>query len=143
MQKENSRDYATEAFRYYASLGCPRFEEFREKIYLDAAKRAVGKDPEAAAMEADEAIKKSMPQLLDIFAVEKTIENLERSDKGYIIAAIEDVYFVQPNKPLKHGELTDRVRRSSFTSYTGERTVYGWLREARQMFAEIRGLRVN
>ena len=134
LHKDNTRDYATEAFRTYAELGKPTFDEAREQIYRDAAKRGGEIDPE-------EAVKKSMPLLLDIDAVDKTLLTLARERKDYIISAIEDVYFVTPFLPLKKGEITERVRRSSVVRYAGERTVYLWLREARQIFAEIRGLR--
>ena len=38
--------------------------------------------------------------------------------------------------------ITARVRRYSLTAFASERNVYLWLKEARLLFAAVRGLRI-
>lgn len=85
----------------------------------------------------------SQPLRDDIEAVEGTLEELSKVGKTYIVQAVKEVYFVQPNKELKRGELTERIRRHAIKSYSSERNIYSWLKEARTLFAKKRGLRVR
>lgn len=117
MKKDHIRDYATEAFRFYARMGCPTYKEA-------------------------EAATRSAAELYDIVAVGETLKRLECGDKTYIARAVKVVYFVKPDKPLGSGDIEARVTRQSLLAPASERTVYRWLAEARRTFAEIRGLRL-
>lgn len=142
MKKDFTRDYATEAFRLYAAMGKPSYEEATKQIYEAALNDCEFKDPEIANISAEAAVNNATPLLLDILAVEKTIDILERGNKTHIARAISDVYFVQPEQPLRRGDITARVRRYSLTAFSSERNVYLWLKEARLLFAAVRGLRI-
>lgn len=142
MKKDFTRDYVTEAFRLYAAMGKPTYEAARKNLYeAELAKRNLS-DPETAVLQAEIATEKQEPMLLDILAVDKTIELLERGEKTYIANALKEVYFVQPLTPLRKGDITARVRRFALLCPTDERTVYRWLKEARLLCAAIRGLRI-
>lgn len=112
MKKEESRDYITAAFRYYA------------------------------AVKAGKAKVKTIPEEEDFDAVEKTLELLVRGGRRYIADAVKAVYFVDCQKPLRKQAITMRVRRFAITVSADERTVYRWLREARRICMGVRGLRL-
>ncbi len=143
MKKDFTRDYAIEAFRLYAAMGKPTYDEAKEKIYKKALNDCEFKDPETANLAAEGAVNKETPLLLDILAVQSTLEMLCRGNKGHIARAVAEVYFVQPEQPLRRGDITMRVRRHSLTAFASERNVYLWLKEARLLFAATRGLRIS
>ena len=64
-----------------------------------------------------------------------------RIDGQGIKQAVEIVYFTAPEQKLKRGDIIDRVRRACIELPADERTVYRYLKMARRMFAEERGLR--
>ena len=105
MKKDFTRDYATEAFRLYAAMGKLSYEEATKQIYEAALNDCEFKDPEIANISAEAAVNNATPLLLDILAVEKTIDILERGNKTHIARAISDVYFVQPEQPLRRGDI--------------------------------------
>ena len=142
MKKDFTRDYVTEAFRVYAAMGKPTYEEAQRKVYEIELSKCSDIDPSIAVVQAEKAIKNNMPLLLDILAVDKTIELLEHGEKGYIVAAIKAVYFTEPVAPLRRGDISKRVHYYALTCPTDERTVYRWLREARLLCAAVRGLRI-
>ena len=76
MKKDFTRDYATEAFRLYAAMGKPSYEEATKQIYEAALNDCEFKDPEIANLSAEAAVSNATPLLLDILAVEKTIDIL-------------------------------------------------------------------
>lgn len=143
MKKDFTRDYVTEAFRLYAAMGKPTYEDAKATIYKAELMNYKSFDPATAVQQAEIAVEKKEPMLLDILAVEKTIELLERGKKPHIIAAIKEVYFAYPLQPLRKGDISGRVRRYSLQCPTDERTVYRWLKEARLLCAAIRGLRIT
>lgn len=142
MQKDNVRDYATSAFRLYAAMGRPTYDEATQDIYNKAIADCGLKDPEMAVSIAEAAVNQASPLLLDILAAEKTLDILERGGKAHIVRAVEDVYFVQPTQPLRRGDITARVNRHSIMTPTSVPSVYRCLKEARMLFAAIRGLRL-
>lgn len=142
MKKDITRDYATEAFRLYAAMGKPSYEEATKQIYNAALNDCEFKNPETANIAAETAVRNAAPLLLDILAVEKTIDILERGNKAHIARAVFDVYFVQPDQPLRRGDITARVQYHSLTAFASERNIYLWLKEARLLFAAVRGLRI-
>ena len=143
MKKDYTRDYATEAFRLYAAMGKPTYDQACRAIYDTELMRHADVEPSIAMIQAENAVNNSMPLLLDILAVEKTIELLERGEKGYIVAAVKAVYFAEPKAPICRGDISKRVRYYALTCPTDERTVYRWLKEARLLCAAVRGLRIT
>lgn len=137
MKKDRTRDYATAAFRTYAALGKPKYEELKSRIYKDALS---GRNPQRALLQAEKAVCDKSALLADIMAVNRTLELLEQGGKGHIIAAVEAVYFVRPEIPITKKVITERVKRVAYEMPAAERSVFYWLREARLLFADIRGL---
>lgn len=141
MKKDFVRDYATEAFRTYAAMGNPTYEDAKKAIYQNALDERNFKNPEIASLAAEKAVTEFTPLLLDILAVEKTLEMLESGGKTNIASAVRDVYFTRPAMPLRRGDVSSRVRRFCLLNFVSERNVYSWLKEARLLFAAVRGLR--
>lgn len=142
MKKEPTRDYVTEAFRTYAMLGLS-YEQARKNIYEAETQRCRTIDPLHATTQAERAVNENAALLMDILAVEKTIEMLECGEKRYIAEAVKAVYFASPSLPLGRGDISNRVRWYSLSIPIDERTVYRWLKEARLLCAATRGLRVK
>lgn len=153
MKKDHIRDYATEAFRYYAKLGKPKFEDIKEKIYQEAIEESkknelktnnICSPTELAMMRADKAVLEKKGELEDILAVEETLKQLAYEYNGAeILSVVDRVYFVQPDKAIEKGELKNRVLAAIEEIHIGERTAWRYLAKARDMFAENRGLRVS
>lgn len=156
MKKDITRDYATEAFRFYAACGRPTYEELKQRIYDDIlakekreAIKATGKNKppsnpvESANIKAEEEYERRSAELLDVLAVEKTMEILMRGCKNETIKCVEDVYFTEPQRPLKRGEIQERVQQAAQTLFLDERSIYRRLRDARQLFSSLRGLRTK
>lgn len=150
MNKDNFRDYATEAFRFYAACGKLTADEImqrvREDIYTEAAGNFLlvsgGSYSDAVAhavMRAEDAIKEMGAEIADIVAVEKTMRRLNSNQKK----AVEIVYFTDPEEPIGKNEISARVHKAEMEIHAGERTVYRWLATARKIFAEERGLRTT
>lgn len=150
MKKDHIRDYATEAFRYYASIG-KTFDEVKEEIYKTAIEESKSKElktnnicspTELAMMRADKAIVEKKGELEDILAVEETLKQIALERNGADIKkAIELVYFVTPDKELERNEFSERVLNAANEINCDTRTIYRYLGTARSIFAENRGLR--
>lgn len=143
MQKDSTRDYITEAFRFYAAAGKPTYDTAVQRVKQTALEKYIQLDPAIAEEQADIAVAKAAPKLLDILAVNETIKLLENGGKRHIIAAVKAVYFTSPTKPLRRGDISARVNSFSLTFPAEERTVYRWLKEARLLCAAVRGLRIS
>lgn len=150
MKKDNIRDYATEAFRFYAACGKLTSEQLKEKVYEDIynhSKReylrsgsGMPKDATAhAVIAAEEALHDMKAEFEDIIAVEKTLQLLKAHERR----AVELVYFTDAGKPLRRNEISERVERASIQIPADPSTIYNWLWRARKIFAEERGLRVT
>ena len=116
--RDTTRDYTIAQFRLYASLGFPS----------------------KAQVVADKAMHRALQ--LDLLAVVDTLNALTNSGKDYICQAVSAVYFVAPTKPLHKGEINLRVTKFAVNNYTDERTVFRWLKEARLLCANLRGLNI-
>ena len=127
----------------FARLGCPSYERAREIVYQQELNKRSECPPDIAVVQAERAVEKQTPTLLDILAVEETIALLEKGEKSNIVKAVKAVYFVNPQQPLRRGDISNRVRRFAITYPADERTVYRWLKEARLLCAAIRGLRIS
>lgn len=117
--KDSTKDYTIAQFRSYAALGCPS----KAQIISD----------------------KTMHQALrlDLLAVIDTLNALTNSGKDYICQAVSAVYFVAPTKPLHKGEINLRVTKFAVNNYIDERTVFRWLKKARLLCADYRGLNIG
>lgn len=113
MKKDLIRDYATEAFRLYARMGCPSPKE-------------IGGEGAAAA---------------DLRAVSEVLRILALQGKEEVIAAVRAVYFVAPRQEIERGSISARVEAFAVGFPTSVPSVYRWLRVARHLFGKVRGLR--
>lgn len=148
MKKDHVRDYATEAFRYYAFLGKPHKEDLEQKYYNEAKEEfkkehsevkgtGIFKPTEAQIIYAESKVRERQGELWDILAVEKTLAQLKPWERQ----AVEIVYFEHAHRAIKKGEISERVVKASLYIPTDERTVYRYLKKARNIFAYERGLR--
>lgn len=117
--RDTTRDYTIAQFRLYASLGFPS----------------------KAQVVADKTMHRALQ--LDLLAVIDTLDALTSSDKDYIRQAVSAVYFVAPTAALHKGEINLRVTKFAVSNYTDERTVFRWLKEARLLCADYRGLNIG
>ena len=148
MKKDHIRDYATEAFRYYAFLGKPHKEDLEKKYYQEALEEyerrqqlggtGISKPTEQAIMYAEGILRQKQAELWDILAVEKTLAQLHIWERR----AVEIVYFPHAQRNMRKGEISDRVNKASIQIPADERTVYRYLKKARNVFAFERGLRI-
>lgn len=113
MKKDLIRDYATEAFRLYARMGCPSLRE-------------IGGEGATAA---------------DLRAVCEVLRILALQGKEEVIAAVRAVYFVAPRQEIERGSISARVEAFAVGLPAAPSTVYRWLRTARDLFGKVRGLR--
>ena len=154
MKKDNIRDYATEAFRFYALKGKPAYEDMRREVEgkaggllekeLNGHSGNVSNPTEYEVLAKENALLEHKAELLDILAVNKVISMLEINETGrQIIKAVEAVYFPCPYRPIRKGEISQRVLKASEeVLFCNPRTVYRYLGHARAMFATERELRV-
>ena len=150
MKKDNIRDYATEAFRFYAACGKLTSAELeqmvRDRIYQQSRKAVLrsgsGMPSDATAvavMKAEDAVRDLQAEILDITAVEKTLKRLNAQQRK----AVEIVYFTDPEKDLERNDISDRVHKAELYIPASEQSVYRYLKKAREIFAEERGLRIS
>ena len=140
MGKEWYRDYATHAYQQYAALGYPTRDAYEQKIRQEVMRRNAADPPDEIEKKADQAVSDHKRALEDIEAVNIVIDALRASGKDYVIYALHDVYFVEPGRETARGVIQSRVARCVADRYASERSVYGWLKDARRMFAEALGL---
>lgn len=139
-RKEWFRDYATHAYQQYAALGYPTRDAYEERIRQEVFRRNSADPSEEIAKKADEAVASEKPLLDDIEAVNTALDGFRASGRGHVIDAIRDVYFIEPNRELRRGEISSRVTRCAYDRYASIRSVYDWLRLAQLMFCQARGL---
>lgn len=143
MKKDHVRDYAVAAFRLYASLGCCSLSEAEQKIRQASFTRYETCEPQFILKKADMAVRDKSPELADIAAVEKMLLILSAGGKSHIVTAVSSVYFAYPNEPIRKGDISARVTRLSVTMPASIQSIYKWLKEARMLFAILRGLRIE
>lgn len=113
MRKDPEREYATAAFRLWGSYNCPTPEE---SVLL----MLTGEITE--------------PELCDFEACSEVFDALRKRERGYIIDAVRAVYFSDPKETLGRMEISCRVTSFALTLPADERTVYRYLKIAREMF---------
>lgn len=134
MKKDNIRDYAVDAFRYYASLGCPKNKQAaRFALQRNNLKRKLS----SAELRASEA------ELSDLYAVLDTVAAIAELENGAdILEVLQNVYFANPVHDVRRGEIESRVLFTTFKSNISSATAYRYLALCRRMFAMARGLRL-
>ncbi len=134
MKKDNIRDYAVDAFRFYASLQCkPDKAAARFALQRKTLKRGL----KSADLRASEAA------LQDVYAVIDTIHMLNTLSNGKeILKTLETVYFSNPNADMRRGEIENRVMYVTLITHISSATAYRHLALCRRLFAEARGLRL-
>ncbi|WP_443660135.1 hypothetical protein [Clostridium algidicarnis] len=144
--KDHLRDYATAAFRFYAKNG-KSAENYKMKIYEEALENisrseggsGISKPTESAIMAAERAVNGKIAEIKDMEAVELTLAELRAKNRVDIVKAVEYVYFTEPE-----GEVDDiktKVHTAELFIPASQRSIYYWLRQARQIFSIERGLR--
>lgn len=153
MKKDHIRDYATEAFRFYAKTNMSAIE-YKEMIRVEAistiAKRegtgtSGGSPTEALLIYGEKVVEEKVSEIEDLESVEKTLKEFSTSHVGIttIIPLIKTVYFTEASRDIKKGEIRDRVIRSCSELNISESTAYRYLRKARLLFAHNRKLRAT
>lgn len=134
MKKDNIRDYAVCAFRYYASLSCPKTKE--------AARFALQRQNLTRGLSSAE-LRASDAELLDLYAVLDTIAAISKMNNGDdILDTLKNVYFTNPETTVHRGEIENRVLFTSYKSHISSATAYRYLALCRRTFAQARGLRL-
>jgi len=124
MKKDHYRDYAVDAYRYYAVCGQPDAAELRSaRSTLSWEQRSALSDLEAVC------------RVLDRLYTEPDGQRYRR--------CLELVYFSQPHRALSRGVITERVSRAASELCIGQTTVYRMLHRLRLMLAIERGLRTE
>lgn len=147
------KNYAIEAFRFYASIGEPTREEY-QKIVSDRVKRCrrirrKGILSKEQLQELDAIEKQIKAEEKDILAVIRTLEIIKdkqndgkRNCSDKIMLALRETY-MNPEYVMSQskGIISRNVIRLSVSGGYGERSIYRWLNTAINIFAEERGLR--
>lgn len=143
MKRDGNRDYATSAFRYWARHGCPTYEEAVERIRKRAVDRAGDADPAAIVAFADAELERASAELCDVLACAWVFDTLRERGREIVCDAVRAVYMVEPWREPKLNDIKMRVIAFTHEAYVSERTVYYYLRLARDLFASVRGLRIG
>lgn len=119
--------YIIEMYRAYGAAGQPEVEEVKQAIqeYYTAGKQN----------------KNELAYLNDLLAIATVMERLEAEEKGQDIKVIIQATYMQM-RDTRRGTITDTVSKASIKHYIGEATVYRYLKQARIMAAEEKGLRI-
>ena len=145
--KDYLRDYSTAAFRFYARLGRPTYEEMKKVVYdaaFESSRRElindknIKKPTQQAVINAEKAVEALAGELCDILAVEKVLARMQPE----MIKAVEIIYFTDAERELMYGDITARVHKTESVIPASESQIYRWLKQARMMFAVERGLRL-
>lgn len=140
MIKDHIRDYATEAFRFYARWGGR--DNYVKNLLADLQKQkgfGVCSPTETELIHKEQIMKEHIAEIADLDSVEKVLRICERD----VRRAVELVYLDKPFRDLEWGELKERVHYAEIHIPASERQIYRWLRKARMLFAEERGLRIK
>ncbi len=150
-RKDFARDYATEAFRFYAKCGKPTYDELKQKMLDEALasqknehseiRNGISKPTEQAVLKAEQAVDKRKAELLDIKAVQFVLWKLEQDKKSIVIDCLDRVYFVDADKELQKGDISRRVDKATIEIPLSQAQIYRNLQLARHLFCEERGIR--
>lgn len=136
--KDHLRDYCTEAFRFYSRWGGR--ENYVKNLLADLQKEkgpGMCSPTEAAMIHKERILREHIAEIADLEAVEKVL----RVCDSFVRQAVEYVYLEKPWEEMEWGDIKRRVHYAEIHIPASERQIYRWLKEARMMFAEERGLR--
>ena len=136
--KDHLRDYCTDAFRFYARWGGR--QNYIDNLLADLKREkgtGVCSPTESELMHKERVMKEKHAEIADLDAVEFVLRVADRD----VRRAVELVYLDRPHDELEWGDIKERVHYAEIHIPASERQVYRWLKEARMMFAEERGLR--
>jgi hypothetical protein len=155
MRKDNIRDYATAAFRFYALYGSYEVykkakvqmvaEDLEQHDRLYPNKRRTSSPVESHLLKAEKKYNDEYyAEIEDVKAVERTLFIISKDPNGDSIKrCIEEVYFKGSDKAyLEKGDIQSRVDNLTSNAYLCERQIYRNLAKARMIFASERGLRI-
>ncbi len=140
MSKDHIRDYATEAFRFYARWGGR--DSYVKSLLADLQQQrgsGICFPTESALIHKEQVMREHMAEIADLEAVEVVMKVCDTD----VRQAVEMVYFYKPYESIEWGDIKQRVHYAEIHMPAGERSIYRWLAEARKIFAEERGLRLN
>jgi len=141
--KDHVRDYATAAFRFWAKWqGRENYVDYLLQDLQTQKSSGTGSPTEAALVHKERIIRERHAEIADLDAVEMVIDLCQRH-YPYIYRAVEIVYLRAPDKPLEWGDIKSRVHDAELTIPASQRQIYYWLKKARLLFAEERGLRIG
>jgi hypothetical protein len=139
--------YAIDAFRHYAAIGKPTYEQLKMQIWNEALFRSkqdlenlsgVSDPAGAAVINAEEEVEQRTGELLDVLAVNKVIQEIDWKMRQ----TIEIVYMDEPERQPIRGEVRLRQLSASLVLGVSDRTIRDWLQDARELFALKRKLRL-
>ncbi len=119
MKKDPKAEVAIRAFRTYARLGL-----FREESSLGVLCRIRGICSDSTA--------------LDMLAVFDTLRILDLMGEAQILRSVRDIYFATARKPLRANEISLRVRRLAYELHCDDRSIYRYLKKARELWLSLR-----
>lgn len=140
--RDHTRDYCFAAFRFWARWGGK--ENFVNQKLADLRLQkgtGICSSTESIAVKRDQIMRELQAEIDDLEAVEKVV-NACRQNYPEIWQALNTVYFYKPYEDFDWGEIVQQVHFASLQIPASERQVYRWLRQARMLFAEERGLRL-
>ena len=147
MGKDHLRDYCTESFRFYAKVG--GVKGYIEKLVEDYGKKlsSGSKDTsptEGALIIKERILREHAAEFADLEAVEKVMYLLEMTphNRGKVKQCVEIVYFTDSWRELIKGDIQERVHKAELRLPASKRQIYIWLKQARELFAVERGLRL-
>jgi len=150
MKKEPYGDYAKAAYRLRARMGSA--DQYRQMIRAQAIHENTtfgmggpwGSPTEAAVIRNEKLIDERKAILEDLEAADRAMDLIaQRSAGGDILKALRIVYMEEPDRPLRRGEVNARAQAAAEGLYVNVATIYRWLRLARMLFAQERGLRLG
>ena len=154
MRKDHLRDYATSAFAFYSSVGgLKRYQEakFNEFLFTHEQQEiAAGSGPSDAVAAANIRAEREMESdevkaaVADLQAVESTLDFIRWLSYGREMRkALELVYFKISPDELGGDVIGGLVKSASLSIPASISSVYGWLGNARAIFAKHRGIRLS
>lgn len=142
--KSHIRDYATEAYRFYARVGGKG--KYLRQLQDEYGKgRGVGvvSLPEGVLVTKEKILELHAAEFADLEAVERAIYLASLSVSGTEMKKCIEVVYFQGCWEEQRGWMSRRIERAVKEIPASDRQVKRWLKQARQIFALERGLRIS
>ena len=143
MKTDFVRDYSTAMFRLYARTGGvkPYIKYLTDTMKTDKGSNRLASPTEGALIRKEALIQENAVIIMELEVIEKVLELIRQSVSGdCILKALEYVYFRDPANPIRKGEIEARVGYAERHIPASRRQIYRWLKRARVLYAEERGL---